>query len=152
MKPILRSADFQSGLVFLALAALGLWLSSSLRLGTAMRMGPGYLPTLVSYLLLFLGLGTLALAIAQPSGPTERWYLRPVAGVLAGVLGFALGIERLGLFLATVLLVVVASLGTRESRWIEVVIVAVGLGAFSTALFIFILGLPIPYLPQGLPF
>ena len=152
MKPILRSADFQSGLVFLALAALGLWLSTSLRLGTAMRMGPGYLPTLVSYLLLFLGLGTVAVAVVRPGGPTDRWYLRPLVCVLAGVLGFALGIERLGLFLATVLLVVVASLGTRESRWIEVVIVAVGLGAFSTALFIFILGLPIPYLPQELSF
>ena len=152
MKPILRSADFQSGLVFLALAALGLWLSGTLRLGTAMRMGPGYLPTLVSYLLLFLGLGTVAVAVARPGGPTDRWYLRPVVCVLAGVLGFALGIERLGLFLATVLLVVLASLGTRESRWIEVVIVAVGLGAFSTALFIFLLGLPIPYLPRALSF
>jgi hypothetical protein len=150
MRAILRSADFQSGVMFLALAALGLWLSSGLRLGTAMRMGPGYLPTLISSILLFLGLGTIAVALARPGSATERWYLRPLVGILASLLVFAFGIERLGLFVTTMLVLVVASLATRESRWIEVLLVAVGLAAFSTSLFIWTLGLPIPAWPQGL--
>ena len=149
MRAILRSADFQSGVMFLALAALGLWLSSGLRLGTAMRMGPGYLPTLVSSLLLALGVATMVLAVARPGPAVERWYLRPLACILISLLVFAFGIERLGLFVTTALVVVVASLATRDSRWGEVLVVAMGLAAFSTALFIWLLGLTIPSWPQG---
>ena len=136
--------------MFVAVAALGLWLSSGLRLGTAMRMGPGYLPMLISAILLVLGVGTMAVAVLQPGSAAERWYLRPLVFVLAGLLVFAFGIEQLGLFVSIVLVLVVASLATRESRWIEVALVAVGLAAFSTALFIWMLGLPIPAWPQGL--
>jgi hypothetical protein len=152
MKSILRSADFQSGLMFITLAGLGLWQASGLRGGTAMRMGPGYLPTLICYILIFLGLATIGLALARPETATERWYMRPLVGVSAGLLVFAFGIERIGLFVTTVLLVIVSSLATPESRWIEVIAVAVGLAAFSTALFVAALGLPIPSWPQVIAF
>jgi hypothetical protein len=148
MKRILRSADVQSGLVFIALAGFTLWLSSSLRLGTAMRMGPGYLPVLLSYVLLVLGVLTLIVGVLKPSGATERWYLRPLLAVLAALVIFAFGIDALGLFVTTALLVLVASLATRDSRPIEVLAVALGLGAFSTALFVKALSLPIPAWPQ----
>ncbi len=150
MKRIVRSADFQSGLMFLALAGLVLWLTGDLRLGTAMRMGPGYLPTLVSSILMVLGLGALAVAFFRPGAATETWYLRPVTLVSVSLLVFAFGIEILGLFVTTVLLVVVASFATHESRWFEVLLVAFGLAAFSTALFVWGLSLPIPAWPQGL--
>jgi len=125
MKSVVRSADFQSGLVFLALAALGLWLASGLRLGTAMRMGSGHLPMLFSALLLVLGLSTVLTAFLRPGAGTERWYLRPLVGVLA-------------------------SLATRESRWIEVLMVGLGLAAFSTAVFVWMLALSIPAWPPGM--
>jgi hypothetical protein len=150
MKRILLSADFQSGVMFLVIAGLGFWLVQGLRLGTAMRMGPGYMPVLLSGILLVLGLGTLLSAVIQPGERTGRWVLRPLAAVLMGLLIFALGIERLGLFAGIVLLVVCASFATRESRWIEVLLVAFGLAAFSTALFVGALSLPIPPWPQAL--
>jgi hypothetical protein len=76
--------------------------------------------------------------------------LRPLAAVLVGLLVFASGIERLGLFVSIVLLVVCASFATRESRWVEVLLVAFGLAGFSTALFVGALSLPISPWPQAL--
>ena len=150
MKRIARSADFQSGLAFVILAALGFWLAGGLRFGTAMRMGPGYLPALVSGILLAMGSATIVSAVLRPGVAAERWYLRPLAAVLLSLFAFAFGIERLGLFVTTALVVAVASLATAQSRLVEVVLVAFCLAAFSTALFVIALGLPIPAWPPGL--
>jgi hypothetical protein len=148
MRRLIRSADFQAGLVLTLLAALGLWLSSLLRIGTAMRMGPGYLPMLTSLLLLGFGLAIVVTSALRPGQPAGVWYLRPLTAVIAGLLVFGLGVDQLGLFVTTALLVVVASLATPESRWAEVLAIALGLAAFSTVLFITLLGLAIPAWPQ----
>jgi putative tricarboxylic transport membrane protein len=148
MRRLIRSADFQAGLVLTLLAGLGLWLSSQLRIGTAMRMGPGYLPMLTSLLLLGFGLAILVMAACRPGQPMGVWYLRPLLAVLAGLFVFAFGVDQLGLFITTALLVIVASLATPESRWVEVLVIALGLAAFSTILFITLLGLAIPAWPQ----
>lgn len=148
MRRLIRSADFQAGLVLTLLAALGLWLSSQLRIGTAVRMGPGYLPMLVSFLLLGLGLAILVIAALRPGQPVGTWVLRPLVAIIAALFAFWLGVDQLGLFVTTALLVVVASLATPESRWAEVLVIAVGLAAFSTGLFITLLGLAIPAWPQ----
>jgi hypothetical protein len=148
MKRITAPNDFIAGLFFIVMAALGFWLLRDVRLGTSMRMGPGYLPTALSCLLLAVGLAMTARGLFASGPPLERWYLRPLVFVLGAVLLFALGIEKLGLFLAIVALVVVAAPATPESRWYEVVVAALALAAFSTGLFIYALGLPLSPWPQ----
>ena len=145
---VFRSADFQAGLALTLLAVLGIWLSRQLRIGTAVRMGPGYLPMLISCVLLGLGFGTTALATLKPGAPPGAWYPRPLLSVVAALVVFFLGIDHLGLFVTTALVVVVASLATCESRLLEVFCVAFGLAVFSTVLFINLLGLTMPAWPQ----
>jgi hypothetical protein len=67
---------------------------------------------------------------------------------VAALVVFFLGIDHLGLFVTTALVVVVASLATCESRLLEVSCVAFGLAVFSTVLFINLLGLTMPAWPQ----
>jgi hypothetical protein len=148
MKRVTAPTDFAAGLFFLAMAALGLWLLRDVRLGTSMRMGPGYLPTALCYLLLAVGLWMTGRGLRASGPPLERWYVRPLVFVLGAVLVFALGIEKLGLFLAIVALVLIAAPATRESRWQEVLVAALALAGFSTALFIYGLGLPLSPWPQ----
>ena len=148
MKRLASSADVRAGLFFLAVALLGLFLAQNLRPGTAMRMGPGYLPNLVCSILLALGLLTVAKAVATPGPDAGSWTLRPLMAVLGALLVFALGIEQLGLFATTALVVIVASFATPESRPVEVLVIALSLAAFSTGLFVQALGLPIPAWPQ----
>jgi hypothetical protein len=148
MRRVFRSADFQAGVAFILLAVLGIWLSRPLQVGTAVRMGPGYLPILVSLVLLGLGCATLALATLKRGSPAGAWSLRPLISVVAALVVFSLGIDHLGLFLTTALVVVVASLATSDLRWLEALCVAFGLAVFSTVLFINLLGLTIPAWPQ----
>jgi hypothetical protein len=52
---ILMRKDVLAGLMFIAVAALGLWLSRNYAIGTALRMGTGYVPRLLCWILLALG-------------------------------------------------------------------------------------------------
>jgi len=69
----LNAKDFSSGLVLLTLAGVGLWLNTDHTLGSARRMGPGYMPMLTFWLQ--FGLGAIVLAFSFFSGPDplERW-------------------------------------------------------------------------------
>jgi len=150
MRRIGAPTDLAAGLFFLAVAALGLWLLRDVRLGTAMRMGPGFLPTALCYGLLVFGLIMTGRSLFMAGPPLERWYPRPLGLVLGSLLVFALAIQPLGLFVTVLLVVAVAALATPESRWREAIVVALALAAFSTALFVRALGLPIPSWPSVL--
>lgn len=69
----INAKDLASGLLLLIFAALGLWLNTEHTLGTARRMGPGYMPMLVFWL--ELGLGAIVLAVSFVGGldPLEKW-------------------------------------------------------------------------------
>jgi len=149
--PIL-SNDLAGGLLFIAVAALGLWLLRDIRLGTSMRMGPGYLPTALCWILLVVGGAMVARSFFVADAPLERWYWRPLAFVLASLLVFAYGIEHLGLVATIIAMAAVAALASAEARWLEVGIAALALAAFSAGLFVKALGLPISIWPRFLVF
>jgi putative tricarboxylic transport membrane protein len=140
--------DFVAGLFFLGLAALGFWLLRDVRLGTSMRMGPGYLPTVLCWILAFVGLAMVGRSFLIAGPPLERWYPRPLLFVVGSLLLFSFSIDKLGLAATIVAMVVVAAFATPESRWKEVVIAAVALAAFSAGLFVKALGLPLAIWPQ----
>jgi hypothetical protein len=52
---VLRRKDVLSGLLFAGVAAYGLWVSQNYPVGTASRMGTGYMPRLLLWVLLGLG-------------------------------------------------------------------------------------------------
>ncbi|MBL0901623.1 MAG: tripartite tricarboxylate transporter TctB family protein, partial [Reyranella sp.] len=51
----LLSKDFLSGLMFIAFGLAALYFGQRLALGTPVRMGPGYVPRMLSLILLGLG-------------------------------------------------------------------------------------------------
>jgi Tripartite tricarboxylate transporter TctB family len=152
MKRIIAPTDFAAGLFFIAIAALGFWLLRDVRLGTSVRMGPGYLPTALCYLLLAVGLWMAGRSLFVSGPPLERWYLRPLVFVLGALVVFSLAIDKLGLVVTIGAMVAVAALATPESRWKETLITAVALAAFSAGLFVKALGLNLPIWPPGLVF
>src|SRR5436305_6368878 len=66
---MLARADVLSGLLFIAVAAFGLWASRNYPVGTALPMGTGYMPRLLCRLLLALGAMVLAQGLRQPAAP-----------------------------------------------------------------------------------
>src|SRR5437016_12563272 len=67
---LLARKDVLSGLLFVAVALFGLWLSRDYPIGTALRMGTGYVPRLLCWIL--LGLGTVILVMGLREGQDER--------------------------------------------------------------------------------
>jgi hypothetical protein len=52
---VLARTDVLAGLLFMSLALLGLWLSRDYPIGSALRMGTGYVPRLLCWILFGLG-------------------------------------------------------------------------------------------------
>ena len=147
---ILARADVLSGILFMALAAFGLWASRNYPVGTALRMGTGYVPRLLCWLLLGLGVIVMVQGLRQPAEPVrpsaQAW--RAVISVTIGLIAFGLSIERLGLVLAILLLTGIGALATRSLRLLETALAALGLILLSWSIFILGLGLTIPVWPD----
>lgn len=132
----INAKDLVSGLLLMAVAIAGLVLNLDHTLGTARRMGPGYMPMLTFWLL--LGLGGTVTAIGLFNGPDrlERWAWRELSLVLAALCVFALLLEKGGLFLTLAVTIAISTLADRTHRPLGVL----GLIIFLMALcwFVFI--------------
>lgn len=140
--------DLATGLLLLVVAGFGFWLCMDLRLGTAQRMGPGYLPRLMCIVLGLLGLANILRGFLIAGPAREPWTLKPLLLVSLSIAIFMFGIERIGLVASVAGLVVVASLAATDMRPLEVAISAAVLAAFSALLFVKLLGLTMPIWPD----
>jgi putative tricarboxylic transport membrane protein len=142
-RPILQTdKDIWSGLFFIALGALGLWLGWDYAFGTTARMGPGFVPKLLCWLLVATGGIVTAVGIIRRGPGMDRWQFRPLVFVLASVLVFGALIEQGGLVPATMGMVLVGAAGSLDTRWIETTVLGAVLAGMSVLIFVRGLGLP----------
>jgi hypothetical protein len=147
---ILARKNVLAGLMFIAIAALGLWLSRDYPIGTALRMGTGYVPRLLCWFLMGLGAAIVVQGLREKAAPLERisWQqLMPIVVVTTSLVAFALAIEQIGLVLSILLLVGIGAIAARDIKIWETLVAAVVLIALSWAIFILGLGLTIPVWP-----
>lgn len=129
---------------------------SHLPVGTAVRMGPGFIPRAVAIGL--LGVATLILIKAllaratrsKHAAPEAPIHWRGAASISFGVLTFALLIQPIGLLASATATVFFSSLAQQGEGWPERVILAGSLAAIAGAVFAYGLGLPLPILPNFL--
>lgn len=155
---MLRRKNVLAGLMFMAIAALGLWESRNYPVGTALRMSTGYVPRLLCWVLLALGAFVLVqgvLATDPPEAPREPVpedsliaRLRPVVVVTLALIAFALALETFGLVLSIIVLVAIASAARQELKLWEMLAAAAGLSVLTWAIFVLGLSLPIPVWPE----
>lgn len=89
----LNTKDLISAALIIGFAVVALWLNTEHTLGTARRMGPGYMPMLAFWLLLGLGVIVLILSFFNGPDPIEKWTGAEIGVVIAGaVIGTAVGI------------------------------------------------------------
>ena len=143
MLKIRSPQDFWSGALFIAFGAGGLAIARDYALGTAIKMGPGYLPTIVCCGLIGLGVIILVKSLALTGPRIEGSKIFPQLAVLAAIVACGLLIERAGLIAAVVAVVAVASLATKAMRPLEAVVLAVAMAALCWLLFVVLLGQPL---------
>jgi len=150
---VLTHKHVLAGALFVTIAILGLWISRDYPIGTALRMGTGYVPRLLLWILLGLGLLILVQGLRE-SRVVRRieieagWGWRALIFVTASLVIFGLAIERLGLVISIFLLTGVGALASRSLRPVETLIAALVLIVLSWAIFIVGLGLTIPVWPE----
>jgi putative tricarboxylic transport membrane protein len=141
--------DFWSGLFFIAVAAGFIGLSHHYGIGTMHRMGPGLFPILVGVLLVGLGMIIALRSFAIDGPPVPRFHARPIIVSLIAIALFGVALAHLGLLAAVAVVVLVGALASRESRPLETAGLIVALMVFAAAVFVWLLGLPIPLWPEA---
>ncbi|MBS0222802.1 MAG: tripartite tricarboxylate transporter TctB family protein [Proteobacteria bacterium] len=114
------SKDFLSGVMFIAFGLVTIYFGRNLAVGTAVRMGPGYVPNMLAYILLVLGLIIAGFALLKGGELVEAPQLRPIVMVTIGIIAFGLLFETTGLLPSLVVLVLLTSLGGSEFKLVEV--------------------------------
>lgn len=69
----INTKDLLSGAILILLAVVGYWLNQEHALGTARRMGPGYMPMLTFWILGGLGIAVFAIALFSGPNPLDKW-------------------------------------------------------------------------------
>jgi putative tricarboxylic transport membrane protein len=140
-------SEVLAGLLFAGCGGLALYLGSDYPMGSAMRMGPGYFPAILGGLLTLFGCILLVRGLLVDGERPGQFALVPMLLVLAAIGIFALAVERLGIVIAVVLVIVVSSLASGEFRWKEQLALNAIMVALAVAGFTYGLGLPFKVLP-----
>ena len=153
--------DVAAGLLFAAIGLATVIVASDYPLGTMRSIGPGYFPIMIGVLLALLGTGvafqglSFSGAVDPAREPTaaraeedDGIAVRPLIMITLAVVAFGITVRPLGLAVATVALVTLASLAGREFRLLNIVLLSVGLIALSWGTFIYLLGLPMTLWPR----
>ena len=142
--------DFWSGLMFVASGLFfAIWAITHYQMGTAVRMGPAYFPTMLGGLMVVLGLIILAGSLTMQGPKVPPFLFRPLLMISLGLVLYGYLMKPLGLVGATAALVYVGALGGHEFRWKEVTILYVILILFSWLVFVKGLSLPFPLWPAA---
>ena len=142
--PIHNPKDFWSGLLFLGAGGAVVIIAQNYQMGTALRMGPGYFPTVLGGLLVLVGIMAIARSYLRPGTAIEPFHWRLLLIVLGATLLFGVLVRNAGLIAAVTVLVLTAATASMYFRWRVAIALAVGIVIFSVAVFAKALGLPIP--------
>ena len=155
--------DFWSGIMFVAigaafaLVAMGLKFGDSVliqgyAMGTPARMGPAFFPFWLGMILILFG-AVIAFTGYRTKGGEEsafpKFHWIPILYVLGAVVLFGVILKHVGMLIAGIILVFLASYGNPEKVSIRATaFLALGLVTFCALVFVGGLKLPIPLCPN----
>ena len=135
--------DVVAGFLIIAVAGLFALKASDLPMGTAVRMGPGYFPLILSGILGILGLAVTANGLR--AGGRLSWAVtwRGLALVLGAVVFFGLAVQPLGFLPTLAVAVMLSTIASMRFRLVPSVLLTAGLVVLCWAVFIRGIGLPL---------
>ena len=137
--------QLKAGVIFVAIGAFFLATALfTLETGTTLRMGPGFMPILLSILLIGLGILVVVERGTEDEGEVRAIPWRGLVFITLAPLLFALTVKGLGLAPALLALIAISTLASRMIGPKQVLIVTAVLLAISVLVFSYVLGLPYP--------
>jgi hypothetical protein len=139
-----NNRDFWAGVVYITLGVAGMWIARDYPFGSALRMGPGYFPTVLGGMMIAFGIAVLLMGIKNNEKMKGTWSIRALImlPLATGVFGFVM--EHAGFIPALALLIPMSAASGNEFKWGEILLLTIGLLVICTGVFIYGLGLPYP--------
>lgn len=140
-----KNVDFLSGLFFVIIGVVALVTARKYYpIGTTLRMGPGYFPTVLGYIMTAFGLYIMGRGLIKGKEKVEGvWRMRPLVMVSMSLAVFGFIMNLFGLIPAVIVMTLIGALGGPEFKLKEVLILAVVLAVVSWGIFIYGLNIPI---------
>jgi putative tricarboxylic transport membrane protein len=138
------SKQLWAGALFILLGIGVYFQASAYPLGDAQHMGPGYFPSRLALVMIFLGVCAIVQRLMRkqpdPIGPLQ---VLPILFLVIGISAFGLLIDSYGLIVATFVLVAASCYSRLRSKPLEVLAIAIALAVATSILFIYLLHLPL---------
>lgn len=136
--------DFSSGLIYIFFGSSAIVLGREYGMGTALKMGPAYFPSLLGGLLVLVGAIAILRSFLVHGTPIGEIAFKGLILVVASVILFGVTVRGAGLAVALPLLVISSAMASSRFRWGWTLAMAVGLTVFCVLVFIKGLGVPLP--------
>ena len=137
--------DLWASVMYIGTGALGMWIARDYPFGSALRMGPGYFPSVLGGIMVVMGLYVLALGLRKDHEKIQgNWSIRALIVLPLSMVAFGILMEEAGFIPAMAALIPISAAAGRDFKWLEVVLLTIGLTIACAAGFIYGLGLPYP--------
>jgi len=147
MSQLIRNKkDFWTGVIYFAFGAAAVIMSRGYIMGTALKMGPAYFPTILGSLLILIGIISLVRSFLKPGTPFGVFALKGLLLIIASIILFGFIVRGAGLIIALPILVIISSYASIRFRWKYSMALAAGLTIFCILVFLKGLGVPLPVL------
>lgn len=138
--------DFWTGLIYVAFGTTAMIISRDYPMGTAFKMGPAYFPTILSGLLILIGVIALFRSFLKPGSPFGVFALKGLVLIVSSIVLFGFIVRGAGLIIALPVLVIISSYASTQFHWKHSLALAAGLTIFCIFVFLKGLGVPLPML------
>lgn len=138
--------DFWAGILYLGIGLAVVWIARDYSMGTALRMGPGYFPTVLGALLAFVGLAAIVRSFLVPGERIGAFAIKPLLIIVGATLVFGAIVREAGLAIAIPLFVLLGASASTKFRLVPAIALAAGLTLFCIVVFVKGLGIPLPIL------
>jgi len=135
---------FLSGIMFLVIGAVAIYIAQDYPMGSALRMGPGYFPIVLGGIIGLFGIWELIIGVIKPDPVKGNWSLRALVILPLSAVIFGAMMEHVGFVPALVVLILFSATATHEFKLWEIIPLAIGLTIACVGLFIYGLSLPYP--------
>ena len=145
MHSLIRSPkDFCAGLIYVSIGLVAIFLGRELPMGTALKMGPAYFPTVLGSLLALLGLASLVRSFVQKGEPIPAFAWRPLLLITGATVVFGLLLRGAGFVVALPLFIIATAYASVHFRWVPTLVVAIVATVLCALVFVKGLGVPMP--------
>ncbi len=136
--------DFWAGLLYLIIGTAALYMAADYEMGTAISMGPGYFPKVLSVLLIAIGVISLIRSFIVHGEPLEGFPFVKIIFVTVSILAFALLVEGAGLAIAVMAVFAISAMASKFFNWKFTLAISLGSAVFCSLVFVKGLGIPLP--------